>query len=80
MDSFVAKANVEYTINIEWDWTNPEIPKDFSITAFGNGEGVELWNTSGRQSDAMPHQARKGDINSPETPTVVQPPPPPPEP
>ena len=80
LDEFVAEAGVEYTIAIEWNWTNPEIPKDFAIVAFGDGHDVQLWNKNGRPSDAMPHQARKGDINSPDTPTVVQPPPPRPEP
>ena len=76
----MAEPGVEYTVHIEWDWTNPEISKDFSIVAFGDGEKVQLWHKGGHQSDAMPHQGRKGDINSPDTPTVVQPPPPPPEP
>ena len=67
-------------MNIEWDWTNPEVPKDFSIVAYSSQKEVELQHKGGHQSAAMPHQARKGNINSPDTPTVVQPPPPPPEP
>ena len=55
MDEFVAEPGVEYTVNIEWDWTNPEISKDFSIVAFGDGEEVELWHKGGRESDAMPY-------------------------
>ena len=67
-------------MNIEWDWTNPETPKDFSIVAYGSKSEVDLKHKGGHQSVAMPHQDRQGDINSPDTPTVVQPPPPPPEP
>jgi hypothetical protein len=42
LDPFEAKAGVEYTINIEWDWTNPELPKDFAIVAYSTDNKVEL--------------------------------------
>ena len=41
LKEFEAEPGVEYTVHTEWDWTNPEISKDFSVVAYGMG-GEEL--------------------------------------
>ena len=76
MKEFIAEPGVEYTVHTEWDWTNPEIPKDFSLVAYGmGGQELQLTHKGGLQSVDLPYQPRMGNINSPDTPTVVVPPP-----
>lgn len=49
--------------------------------AFGlGGKEVQLKHKKGLASVDLPYQERMGEINSPETPTVVVPPPPPKDP
>ena len=51
------------------------------MVAFGlDGEEIELTHDQGLDSAALAYQERMGDINSPETPVVVEPPPLPKEP
>lgn len=45
---FEAWRGIEYTIHTEWDWTNPETSRDFSVVAFGlGGEDLQLEHKGG---------------------------------
>ena len=45
LPEFTMGAGEYYWIVTEWDWTDPEVAKDFSVTIYGTEGEVKLWHT-----------------------------------
>lgn len=58
---FVLKAGTTYNLSLEMDWTDDEIPRDFSVVAHGMGGGtLELTKVGGAASATLPALERAG--------------------
>jgi hypothetical protein len=54
-------ANEEYKISVEMDWTNEEVPRDFSVVVHGmSGGTVRLVKDDGAASDTLPVIHKEG--------------------
>ena len=45
LPEFKVGAGEWYWIVTEWNWTDPEVAKDFSITIYGTEGEVGLWHS-----------------------------------
>ena len=59
------KAGKTYTVNVELDWTDEEVARDFSVVAHGmSGHTVTIERSDKKASDKLPAITRKGSQDS----------------
>ena len=51
---FTMGAGETYYIVTEWNWTEPQVAKDFSVTVYGFEEKVSVSHIKGLASDTLP--------------------------
>ena len=54
MQPFEAEAGREYGITVEWNFSNPNIPNDWSVVAWAPAGSLTIEHEEGLITDVMP--------------------------
>ena len=54
VEPFVADANKEYEVTVEWNFTNPNMANDWSVVAWAPGGTLTLTHEDGLATDVLP--------------------------
>ena len=67
LEGFTMKANESVKIITEWNWTDPNHEKDWSVTVWAPDGEVLITHNEGRSSDTMPVIDRQNEQGQTET-------------